>query len=189
MRAKSSIGKLGIEADVPVWELAFAVFLALTARGPFITSTNDPAISRTGTIREIRSFTTTSLTQKIARFSSLDVTSLLHRPANVHSALAPCLPAYVAGRNSHFAIGYRVLAGFDGFMAKWIAGWIGGWLGSAVYGHWGYNIQYVYIIILALLGSFSLAFLATASLKASAMANATATPERTAAPLELRKAS
>lgn len=87
----------------------------------------------------------------------------------------------------HFAIGYRVLSKFDGFMVKWIAGWIGGWLGSPVYGHWGYNIQNVYIIP-ALVGAFSLAFLATASVKASAMANAT-TPERAAPPFEMRKAS
>ena len=82
----------------------------------------------------------------------------------MHSALGPVPPglAYIAGRNWHFAIAYRVLAGFDGFMAKRIAGWIGGWLGLAVYGHWGYNIQHVYIIP-ALLGSSSLAFLATAN--------------------------
>jgi uncharacterized membrane protein YeaQ/YmgE (transglycosylase-associated protein family) len=88
----------------------------------------------------------------------------------------------------HYAIGYRVLARFDGFMVKWIAGWIGGWLGSAVYGHWGYNIENVYIIP-ALLGAFTLAFLAAASVKASAMANATTTPERAATAFELRKAS
>lgn len=88
----------------------------------------------------------------------------------------------------HFAIGYRVLSKFDGFMVKWIAGWIGGWLGSPVYGHWGYNMQNVYIIP-ALIGAFSLAFLATATVKASAMANAMATPERAAPPFEMRKAS
>jgi uncharacterized membrane protein YeaQ/YmgE (transglycosylase-associated protein family) len=88
----------------------------------------------------------------------------------------------------HLAIGYRVLAGFDGFMVKWIAGWIGGWLGSPVYGHWGYNIQNVYIIP-ALLGAFSLAFLATVSVKASAIVGARTTVEKTAPPMELRKAS
>ena len=71
----------------------------------------------------------------------------------------------------HFAIGYRVLDKFDGFMVKWIAGWIGGWLGSAAFGHWAYNIQNVYIVP-ALLGAFSLAFLATASMKASVVAHA-----------------
>ena len=71
----------------------------------------------------------------------------------------------------HFAIGYRVLDKFDGFMVKWIAGWIGGWLGSAVFGHWAYNIENVYIVP-ALLGAFSLAFLATASMKASVIAHA-----------------
>lgn len=88
----------------------------------------------------------------------------------------------------HLAIGYRMLSRFDGFMVKWIAGWIGGWLGSAVYGHWGYNIQSVYVIP-ALLGAFTLAFLVTATVKASAIANATVTTERAALPLELRKAS
>lgn len=94
----------------------------------------------------------------------------------------------IAAIVTHLAIGYRVLSRFDGFMIKWIAGWIGGWLGSPVYGHWGYNIQNVYIIP-ALLGAFSLAFLATASVKASAMANATTTPERAATTYEMRKAS
>lgn len=88
----------------------------------------------------------------------------------------------------HFAIGYRVLDRFDGFMVKWIAGWIGGWLGSAVFGHWAYNIQSVYILP-ALLGAFSLTFLATAGLKASAVARATVTPQRAARPFEMRKAS
>ena len=88
----------------------------------------------------------------------------------------------------HLAIGYRMLRGFDGFMVKWIAGWIGGWLVSPVYGHWGYNIQNVYIIP-ALIGAFSLAFLATASVKASALSSAITTPEKAAPPFEMRKAS
>jgi|SRR5690242_18899991 len=88
----------------------------------------------------------------------------------------------------HLAIGYHMLSRFDGFMVKWIFGWIGGWLGSPVFGHWGYNIQNVYIIP-ALLGAFSLAFLATAAVKASAIANATTTTERAAPAFEMRKAS
>lgn len=88
----------------------------------------------------------------------------------------------------HLAIGYRALVRFDGFMLKWIAGWIGGWLGSAVFGHWGYDIQGVYLVP-ALLGAFSLAFLVTACFKASAMATASAVPEKTSPTLELRKAS
>jgi hypothetical protein len=64
VRAKSSVENAGIEAGVPLWEFAFAVFLALAAPGPVATSASDPAISRAGTIREIRSFMTTSLASK-----------------------------------------------------------------------------------------------------------------------------
>jgi hypothetical protein len=66
VRAKSSVEKVGIEADVPAWAPAFAPFLALSARGPLVTSASDPAISRTGIMYEIRSFTTTSLFQNDA---------------------------------------------------------------------------------------------------------------------------
>jgi hypothetical protein len=51
-------------AEVPAWELALAVFLPLSARGPPASSANDPAITRIGTIREILNFTTASLIEK-----------------------------------------------------------------------------------------------------------------------------
>ncbi|PYT65510.1 MAG: GlsB/YeaQ/YmgE family stress response membrane protein [Acidobacteria bacterium] len=46
----------------------------------------------------------------------------------------------------HFVVLYKMLAGFDGFMNKWIAGWIGGRLGLPVLGHWGPSMSQVYII-------------------------------------------
>src|ERR1700680_1485782 len=64
VRAKSSVEKVGIEADVPACAPAFAVFLALSARGPLVTSASDPAISRVGIMYEISSFTTTSLSSR-----------------------------------------------------------------------------------------------------------------------------
>ena len=46
----------------------------------------------------------------------------------------------------HFVVLYKMLAGFDGFMNKWIAGWIGGWLGSPVLGHWGPSLSQIFLI-------------------------------------------
>jgi uncharacterized membrane protein YeaQ/YmgE (transglycosylase-associated protein family) len=68
----------------------------------------------------------------------------------------------------HFAIRYRLLDSFDGFLWKWVVGWIGGWLGSPVLGHWfdGLKLANVYIIP-ALLGAFG-AFVATMVWKAEA---------------------
>jgi uncharacterized membrane protein YeaQ/YmgE (transglycosylase-associated protein family) len=99
----------------------------------------------------------------------------------------------VSGFVLHVAARYRVLNGFDGFMAKWIAGWIGGWLGSPVYGFWGGHIGNVYIIP-ALLGAFTASFFITVALKASATATSKvlrqgATPaQQPAAQFEMRKA-
>jgi hypothetical protein len=39
---------------------------------------------------------------------------------------------FIAAIVIHSGIRYRMLEGFDGFVAMWIAGWIGGWLGSPV---------------------------------------------------------
>jgi uncharacterized membrane protein YeaQ/YmgE (transglycosylase-associated protein family) len=68
----------------------------------------------------------------------------------------------------HYAVRYRVLAGGDGFVAKWIMGWVGGWLGSPVLGHWftGINVGHVYIIP-ALIGAFVGSFMLTAMWKAA----------------------
>lgn len=95
----------------------------------------------------------------------------------------------------HLFVRYRMLAGFDGFMGKWIAGWVGGWIGSPVLGHWGTHLGNVYIIP-ALLGSFAGSFLVTAVFRALAKtAVVTPRPETvlpqpsTAAQFEMRKAS
>ena len=100
----------------------------------------------------------------------------------------------VSGFVMHVLVRYRVLKGFDGFMTKWIAGWIGGWLGSPVFGHWGASIASVYILP-ALLGAFTGSFLATAVLKASAVATSQALRQTVTAPqpagatqFEMRKA-
>jgi uncharacterized membrane protein YeaQ/YmgE (transglycosylase-associated protein family) len=66
----------------------------------------------------------------------------------------------------HVLVRYRLLAGFDGFMFKWIAGWIGGWLGSPVFGHWGIHAESLYMVP-AVLGAFAGSFLLIAVLKAS----------------------
>jgi uncharacterized membrane protein YeaQ/YmgE (transglycosylase-associated protein family) len=73
----------------------------------------------------------------------------------------------IAGLVVHYAVGYRVLGGFDGFVAKWVSGWVVAWLGSPVLGHWfaGVNIGSVYIIP-ALIGAFVGAFVPAAMLKA-----------------------
>lgn len=97
---------------------------------------------------------------------------------------------FIAAIIMHSAIRYRMVAGGDGFVAKWIAGWIGGWLGTPVLGHWWFHMQNVYVIpalIGAFVGAFSVAFLS----KATAVANASVikTETTTAVPEILRKAS
>lgn len=97
---------------------------------------------------------------------------------------------FIAAIIMHSAIRYRMVAGGDGFVAKWIAGWIGGWLGTPVLGHWWFHIQNVYVIpalIGAFVGAFSVAFLS----KATAVANASVIKAETTTPVPeiLRKAS
>lgn len=97
---------------------------------------------------------------------------------------------FIAAIIMHSAVRYRMVAGIDGFFAKWIAGWIGAWLGSPVLGHWWFNLQNVYIIpalIGAFVGAFSLTFLA----KVSAVASVSVTKTEATAPVTemLRKAS
>jgi uncharacterized membrane protein YeaQ/YmgE (transglycosylase-associated protein family) len=77
----------------------------------------------------------------------------------------------IAAAVVHYAIRYRFLEGFDGFLAKWIVGWVAAWLGSPVLGNWfaGIKINNVYIIP-ALIGGFVGAFALTAVWKARAMA-------------------
>ncbi len=113
-------------------------------------------------------------------------------------SFAPFLTLLIIGLISgfvmHVLVRYRVLKGFDGFMAKWIAGWIGGWLGSPVFGHWARAIGGVYVIP-ALLGAFTGSFLVAATLKASAVATSQAlrqsaitTQQAGATQFEMRKA-
>jgi len=106
------------------------------------------------------------------------------------SFVALLILGFIAAIIMHSAIRYRMVAGVDGFIAKWIAGWIGAWLGTPVLGHWWFNIQSVYVIpalVGAFVGAFSLAFLAkvTAATNASIAKAAAATP----GPEMLRKAS
>ena len=95
----------------------------------------------------------------------------------------------------HVLVRYRMLAGFDGFMSKWIAGWIGGWLGSPVFGYWGIHVGSLYIIP-AVLGAFTGSFLVAEVFRALARtASASARPEAVAPQpsstpqIEMRKAS
>ncbi|HKV04682.1 MAG TPA: hypothetical protein VJO53_06200 [Candidatus Acidoferrales bacterium] len=95
----------------------------------------------------------------------------------------------IAGLVIHFIIRYRMLGGFDGFMSKWIAGWIGGWLGSPVLGHWGFQIQNIYVIP-ALVGAFIGAFAFPALMKTSVGVREPKATTAPAIPAEmLRKAS
>jgi uncharacterized membrane protein YeaQ/YmgE (transglycosylase-associated protein family) len=74
----------------------------------------------------------------------------------------------IAGVVVHYAIRYRVLGGFDGFLAKWVSAWVGAWLGSPVLGHWfaRVNIGSLYIIP-ALIGAFVGAFVPAAVSRAA----------------------
>ncbi|HTV59606.1 MAG TPA: hypothetical protein VMJ93_12115 [Verrucomicrobiae bacterium] len=90
----------------------------------------------------------------------------------------------------HSVIRYRMMEGFDGFMAKWVAGWLGAWLGGPVLGHWWFRIQNIYVIP-ALVGAFAGAFVCAFALKAHMRAtlNAKGPVTATAAvPEMLRKA-
>jgi uncharacterized membrane protein YeaQ/YmgE (transglycosylase-associated protein family) len=95
----------------------------------------------------------------------------------------------------HVLVRYRMLAGFDGFMSKWIAGWIGGWLGSSVFGFWGIHTGSLYVIP-ALLGAFTGSFMVTAVFRALAQSatsvrkpDTVASQPSSAPQLEIRKAS
>jgi uncharacterized membrane protein YeaQ/YmgE (transglycosylase-associated protein family) len=101
------------------------------------------------------------------------------------------IEGFIAAIVMHLIVRYKVLGGFDGFMMKWIAGWIGAWLGSPVFGHWGANLQSIYLIP-GILGAFSGAFVMTAFAKLWAQARVQTVPAMTpsaTAPVELRKVS
>jgi len=46
------------------------------------------------------------------------------------SFVALLILGFTAAIIMHSAIHYRMVAGVDGLIAKWIAGWIGAWLGT-----------------------------------------------------------
>jgi uncharacterized membrane protein YeaQ/YmgE (transglycosylase-associated protein family) len=86
---------------------------------------------------------------------------------------------FIAAIVMHSAVRYRMLGGFDGLVAKWVAGWIGVWLGSPVLGHWSFQIQHIYVIP-ALIGAFVGAFSYAAWFKANAVSVAGATTSKMA---------
>ncbi|MGA7791567.1 MAG: hypothetical protein WCA19_00925 [Candidatus Acidiferrales bacterium] len=111
---------------------------------------------------------------------------------NFASFIALLILGFIAAIIMHSAVRYRMVEGFDGFIAKWIAGWIGAWLGTPVLGHWSFSIQNVYIIpalVGAFVGAFSLTFLAKTTAIANATAPKAATTTTTPVPEMLRKAS
>ena len=87
------------------------------------------------------------------------------------SFLTLLIISLIAALIVHYAIRYRVLDGFDGFLWKWVMGWVGAWLGTPVLGHWfdGVRISGVYIIP-AFLGGFIGAFVAALVWKAESKA-------------------
>ena len=109
------------------------------------------------------------------------------------SFVALLILGFIAAIVMHSLIRYRMLEGFDGFIAKWIAGWIGGWLGTPVLGHWSIQYQNIWVIpalVGAFVGAFSLAYLVKASARATAgiVKPATVIPSAVA-PEMVRKAS
>jgi uncharacterized membrane protein YeaQ/YmgE (transglycosylase-associated protein family) len=80
--------------------------------------------------------------------------------------------ALIAAAVLHYAVRYRILQGFDGFVGKLIAGWLGAWLGSPALGHWFGPVEIAGIYIIpAFLGAFSVPFALTAWEKAVARAS------------------
>jgi uncharacterized membrane protein YeaQ/YmgE (transglycosylase-associated protein family) len=54
----------------------------------------------------------------------------------------------------HYVIRYRFLEDMDAVFGKLIVGWLGAWLGSAVFGHWLWRIENVYVVP-AILGAIA----------------------------------
>jgi uncharacterized membrane protein YeaQ/YmgE (transglycosylase-associated protein family) len=111
---------------------------------------------------------------------------------NFGSFVTLLILGFIAAIVIHSIVRYRMLEGFDGFVAKWIAGWIGGWLGSPVLGHWSFQIQNIYVIP-ALVGAFVGAFSCVALIRAKARSTADVMASKATAsgavPEMLRKAS
>ncbi|HEV2424185.1 MAG TPA: hypothetical protein VGZ29_05100 [Terriglobia bacterium] len=85
--------------------------------------------------------------------------------------LALAIASLIAALVVHYAIRYRILDGFDGFLGKWIIAWLGAWVASPVLGHWfaGVSISEVFIIP-AFVGGFIGAFAPAVVLKAEVIA-------------------
>jgi uncharacterized membrane protein YeaQ/YmgE (transglycosylase-associated protein family) len=54
----------------------------------------------------------------------------------------------------HYVNRYRLLEDIDAVFGKLIVGWVGAWLGSAVFGHWLWRIENVYVVP-AILGAIA----------------------------------
>lgn len=67
----------------------------------------------------------------------------------------------------HYILRYRFLEEIDAVFGKIIVGWFGAWLGSAVFGHWLWRIENVYVVP-AILGAIALVHLAVLMGKALA---------------------
>jgi uncharacterized membrane protein YeaQ/YmgE (transglycosylase-associated protein family) len=73
----------------------------------------------------------------------------------------------IAAAVLHYGARYRILEGFEGFLAKSIGGWFGAWLGSPIFGHWFGAAKMLNVYIFpAFLGAFTAIFAITASEKA-----------------------
>jgi uncharacterized membrane protein YeaQ/YmgE (transglycosylase-associated protein family) len=111
---------------------------------------------------------------------------------NFGAFLTLLILGFIAAIVIHSVIRYRMMKGFDGFVAAWIAAWIGGWLGSPVLGHWWFQIKNIYVIP-ALVGAFVGAFSCVVTLKSRRLSPANVVPSDAPAtavvPDMLRKAS
>ena len=75
----------------------------------------------------------------------------------------------VAAAVVHYVIRYRLLEGFDGFLAKVIAGWVGAWLGSPIIGHWFERVKIASVYLIpALVGAFVGSFVVAVTAKGMA---------------------
>ena len=73
---------------------------------------------------------------------------------NLLSFLLLALIAAVVAVVYHNVIRYRFLEGNDALFGKLIVGWFGAWVGSAVFGHWLWKIENMYVVP-AILGAIA----------------------------------
>jgi len=90
---------------------------------------------------------------------------------NFWAFLVLLVAGVIAAAVIHYAIRYRFLEGFDGFVGKVMAGWVGAWLGSPIFGHWFERVKLANVYLIpALLGAFAGAFAVAAAGRALAKA-------------------